>query len=142
MKAQLLAFKKIIVIPHDNITGGNFQYNLDTDTGDVSYTYDIEGSIFFVPISYKGQGSVKVDPKLLVSANLKIGQEIVFGIFSLTVKSVSNGKATCDIKVVNSDISESGEALLDVSGQFVDLLTISANGTVKGFNEQIEAKTA
>jgi hypothetical protein len=132
----MLAFKKFQLLPDgDKIDGGSLQYNADTDTGIITYAYDISGHLFHVvPLHFSGSGNYKVDPKLLVSANHKVGDSFQLGPISMTIKSIVGGKAVCDASMNSGDVVQTGQVVFDVSGQFIQLLQLNVGGTVKGFS--------
>ena len=129
----MLLFQKFSVMPKGYVQGGSLQYSADTDTGVITYSYNITAKMFFFSKNFTGSGTTKTDPKQFLSSNIKVGENLVIGPITIKVNSIAKEKATCKLTVENEQIHEAGELVLDLSKQHISILSVNEAGTVAGF---------
>lgn len=121
-----LEYIRLGMEPRDNITGGWVQYCLDPDTGIITLTGEADVHVWLLGTrKYPISGEAKVDPLLVKSENIKVGQTFDFGSVLVSVQSVDAVKkiATCAVTVRGS-VAGSGTATFDLSGPTIVLTDI------------------
>lgn len=141
MKAKMLMFKKLNIQPNGNITGGYFQYSFDDKQGVISYNGQLNYSFMWGTIrgSLPLNGEQAIDPNLLQSANVKVGEKLTFGPLQIDVMSISDQKANCNVTVQAGGAPASGVAILDLSAPEIVLLSLNAQGSFMGQVEHLVA---
>lgn len=126
------------VIPSGLINGGFAFLSIDTDTGSIAYSAQVDYGIwpikktFSVPLS-----SYLVPPEDLKTSFVKaVGQTIFFGPVALDVVSLTPSVAIVGISVLDKNIS--GTANLDLTGEFLKLVSASVQVSAYGLNLNIQ----
>ena len=138
MEMELLKFNKFSLLPNGIVKSGWVTYNADTETGTIYYAYEVNVRILLFPLSFKGNDVLKVDPKGLRSENFKIGTQVSMGPVTAEVVANDGKHGRAKIFIQNQDINEMGYAEFDVTGEFIELLSLKEDGTVKGYSVTVE----
>lgn len=132
-------FKKFSLLPDGNhVLGGEASYSLDTDAGSLQWAASVNVSVFFFHKQFTQSGVIKIDPKQLKPSNFQKGQRLNFGPVIIDVLSVSGGIGKAKISVQTPDVQEVGDAYFDMSGEYIQLKSLDATGTVKGFGVRLD----
>lgn len=116
------------VIPDGHIVEGHLSYSFDPNKGDVTYSGSATVKVMFFTKTFDlPTASAKQDPKTFLSANFKKpGDKLNLGDFALVVTNVLNGLANCSLNFKDYK----GVAAVDISGQYVKIVNLSAFGNV------------
>lgn len=132
--------QKLTIQPQGILESGTVQYSAD-QTGLIQWAVGVVAGILFFTQNYDYSGTVKIDPKYFDSALWSVGMKIAIGPFTMTVASIDQGVATCQVSVVDpqDQLSEAGTALVDLSQPNISVKSISLNGTIQGYDISIAA---
>lgn len=135
-----LLFKKLTIDPQGNIVGGYLQYSMDPDQGSISYQGEVTASAWFIKKTVPLNGISKVDPAILQSRNVKVGEAFDFGNLKIMVTDITEKTATAHV-VLAGDVSGSGTAKFDLSDTAISLdeLTLTASVPIIG-NQTLHAE--
>jgi hypothetical protein len=134
-----LAYKRLQLAPNGPLKYGYASYSVDPETGTVVYEAMIHVQEFIFSKDFATKGPYKIDPALLKSANLQVGQSMTFGALTLTVSKIENGVAQCDL-MISQPLQMTGKAFFSVAGENLELIEVQAAGTAYGFNIQADFK--
>jgi len=119
------------------VRGGNITISADTESGSVNYNGTVTvGSWLFhkvMPFS----GSYKLDPQYLQSATYVPEKTLEIDGFSGEVVSVLNKMADLDLIFVKNDIDVKGTAILDISGQYINITSVDMSGRAQGLQGHV-----
>lgn len=110
------------------VSGGELNYDFKED-GTVSFKIHIIVHYLFSDHHINEDGVYKVDPQLLKSANLKIGQSFSLGSLTLKITGKSDKFAMADVDI--KDLGE-GTAQIGLSNKLIELVRLTAAGSVLG----------
>lgn len=116
------------------IDSGWVTYTLNTDTGIINYAGDVKAGPFSIIDETIPAGEYTVDPSCLISATLsKVGTTLPIGPALFTITEVDQNMANCKFLVAGENQVE-GTAVLDLSSQYVKVLSVNATAILKGHN--------
>lgn len=121
---------KLRVVPQGLIEGGSADITADPQTGVVTYSGTIDAGIGWFVKHFSDNGNLKLDPALLKSANLKLGQEFTFPAVHIQIVSLAEKSAAANVTISSSDKNFKGVAELDLSSEFWSIKHIVMSGTV------------
>ncbi len=108
------------ILPNGRIKGGSFFYAYSVD-GTISYSVSVLIGFLWMTRPYSFSGKSSVDPKVLVSADLKPNDEFNFGNLGITVKKIYSLAADCDVTLPQG----SGVAMLSLKNPTIELQSLS-----------------
>ena len=139
--------QKFSISANKGIKDGSWcSYEIDTDKWTVTPTYDLELSWYVPYPSQKNpvppQTFPVAHPELLLSANINTaGQVIPIPLqigggqtVNLVVAKIEGTVATCTLDAMIQGYHVTGSGQVDLSGQYVALISATANGTVFGLS--------
>lgn len=126
------------VVPQGLIEGGQVDFSADEKTGMIDFEETIIAGIGPFTQTDSHQGEFKIEPSLLLSENIKPRMKWTVGV--VTIFIVDKTKAT--VSVNSPDMQMSGEAELDLSGEFIFINGVKLTGTAKGQSITLELKAA
>ena len=135
--------KNFTILKNGLIRGGQVSYELDPATGLISYSgFVYVGVGFFskkVDVNPSGK-PFQVKTEELLSANVKPGYKVPVGNVFFLVDTVTGSVASVEAHVTGQPID--GVGTLDVSGQYVALLSLDAKAKVYGMSLTIQVRPA
>lgn len=126
------------VIPSGFIESGSVTIAADPVTGIVTFEGDVEAGIGWFSKDYPGSGTLKVDSSLLLSKNIKIGQEFTFPSITVQISDIKDGTASANVTVASADATLKGVAELDLSGEYFQFVHILLSGQAEGEDVTVE----
>lgn len=131
--------QKFTVLPQGLVESGDATYQINTETGEASYTANVKVGMLFLAKTFAMGGPFKIDPKALKSDQVKVGMKVKLGAFALEVVSLTpDKKAQANIQILSPDMTETGTAMIDCSGEYVQLIEAKVAGQVYGQNIAIQ----
>jgi hypothetical protein len=118
------------ILPSGIIKGGFFLYDLSPDAGLLTYKTSLEAKKWGIGKRFDADGSQKIDPKQIESATYSVvGAKIEFANLKGVVTELRGNIAVAKISM--TDVEASGTAQFDLSGKYVALEHLVADGRVK-----------
>lgn len=139
----MLSYGKMLIQPGQSVDGGHLEYGLDTEKGAVTYSGEANVKILFVSTTFPLNGVSKVDPKFLLSANIKEKMEFKFANLNVKITKIGANKfANADVQVEVAGKQFHGTAGFDLSGEAIKLFALSCDGAYYGIPFQLRAVAA
>jgi hypothetical protein len=133
--------KQYKIIPIDTIKGGTFAYSYDPNKQALTYEFHAVAQVWFFSKHIDKSGTLTIKPEDLKSAKYsKPGTSIQFANLTGKVISVKGKLATVQISI--DEAGAHGIAEFDISGDYVDLISIDAQGNVSGFQFELKVVKA
>lgn len=134
-----LVFKKLNIQPDGSlVSGGYASYTLDPAQGHISFQGTFIAHYFFSDHTFPFSGVYAVDPELLKSKNVKVGERIAFGNVTIEVTGVWEKTATAHV-VVEGKVKAEGTVELSLAGDTIEVVSIEATGKAFGFTANVKA---
>lgn len=118
------------------VRGGSITYSVDSNDGHITFVVNVEAHYLFLDHNHTVNGNYKIDPKLLSSQNLKVGQTLSIGPVHMKVTSRNDVRATAD---VNVDGFGNGHVIFKVTQPNLSIFSLEAEGKIKGFDFKLSA---
>lgn len=130
--------QELTVIPHGIIQSGSVLFKINESNGliDFSDTFVVGWSIFTQTL--RNQKTFKIDPSHLLSANIHLGLTMSIAALKLEVVSIDNEMATLACSYKDDDNQFTGEATLDLAGQYFRLTHVEVSGVSNNSNVTLE----
>lgn len=131
----------LTVIPHGIIESGQVVLQADEKTGllDLSESLLVGWSIFSKTI--QNAQELKIDPQILLSANIREGMKLQVGVVSIEIQSVMGNLAAAEISYSQGADHLSGLIDIDLSGQYWAVQHVLASGVIEGQSIELELKS-
>lgn len=126
------------VVPHGLIQEGSVSISADTETGAISEQSKVRVGLGFFAKEFASEDHLKIDPKYLRSANIKEGMSLLFGPVTIKVTGVESKRALASVLVQNEVVNLRGEAVINLTEEFIYLDHVKADGTARGVPAQAE----
>jgi len=140
-----MVLKKNFEIEPDGIIKGGFaSYAVDED-GNVSYEAEVQVKlVWFLPMKiYPFSGSYRADPLLFKSTSFdEVGELRTIGNVEFKVMDVSEAKDRAAVSVRVLDQAMSGVATANISGEWMELVSLSATVAISGMVLHIKCTEA
>lgn len=121
------------------VEGGTAHYVADLLVGSLSWDVDVTVGALFIHDEEKKSGTFQLpDPTVLLSARFTPGAVVPIGQAVFTVRDVQNGKAQVDVVVQGAQVQ--GTAIVDVSAQYVRLLSLTGTAKVSVFSLDLQVE--
>jgi len=140
----MIITQKFNVVPQGYIQKGSVGFSANTVTGEITADEDILAGVFIFTKTIQESGSYKIDPSMLLSANIKIGMKLVAGPLSVTVISVVNNVATLHVVIDDAadEIQMTGSAHLDLESEYWEITDVVVTGQADGYGVTIQLESA
>jgi hypothetical protein len=130
-------------IPQGIIKSGYADYEIDETKvvdGKVEgvANYDLIAGVWVFTKELSGQAAFKIDPKQLLSVNVIKGKILRVSDIHMTVLDVANGVASVGVALASSQGDLSGIVTLDVSKEYLSIMTAKISGKVLGYDVTLE----
>jgi len=117
------------------VRGGEASYSADTDTGEINYNYEIDKPWPLSPIT--GADKYSANPQELLSSFFKnVGDKLTIGPVTFTATVIVPGETDVSITIEGKNIQ--GSAVLDTSGTYFKIRSLTATGSVYGFTVNLQ----
>lgn len=124
------------VVPHGLIESGQVDFSADEKTGLIDFEETIVAGIGPFTTTDQHQGEFKIEPTLLLSTSIKPGMKMQVSFVEIYIKD----KTTATVSINAPDMQLSGEAELDLTGEYLFINGVVLNGSVKGQSITLELK--
>lgn len=123
------------IVPHGVVESGQIMLEIDETTGLISFSDSITVGFSIFSQVKNGTGEFKIDPKMLLSANVKPGVSI--SVQNVTIEVPANSSEGT-VAYSNGDDHLDGTVDLDLTGEYIVVDHLNLSGVVSGVTVQIE----
>lgn len=124
--------KSYHVLPAGMISGGALDYVLDTVAGTLEVQGEVDISAFLYHNTFPFAETLAIDPKHILSANLKVGSSVSLHGMGMTVLSINSKQATVQVVYTGAEAFAMGKGVIDLSGEYASLLSLNVQAQVQG----------
>lgn len=118
------------IVPSGVIKGGDFNYEFNAENKLLTYKTTVKVGKFGMSKNFEAAGHQNIEPEQLESSKYStVGAAIEFANLKGNVMKIDGQVATANVYM--TDMDAKGTATFDISGQYVSLLTLDAEGKVK-----------
>lgn len=122
----------LTAVPQGLIESGTITLQADPMTGIITYTGNVEAGVGPFTKSFSDNGSLKIDPGLLLSRNIKAGQVFNFPDVAIKITAVDNDRAAASMSVNAPSSSLKGTVALDLTQSYWSITNVKLSGTADG----------
>jgi len=120
------------------IAGGTFDYNYDRE-GNIAGDLNLQYHPIFGTATLQKSFAEKVDPALLLSGNVKVGETLNYSGVSITITNIVGLMAYANVSINSNGFMISGVTVLDLSAPQIKIASVHANGSFALFNFTVSA---
>jgi hypothetical protein len=126
----------LTAVPQGIIQSGSVNVSADEITGLVDFNASVLAGVWVMSKTVAESDEIKIDPSLLLSVNLKPGLALKIG--NTTINVGEDG--ACALAVNSPDMTLTGTAQLDLTGEYLYIEHIVLQGTVQANDVTLEFK--